>query len=174
MNSLEESNSGAACEYKENLNLLRQAYLFSGLPLESLKVFAYLGTRERLHDGDYLFREGDDDDRAYCIVSGKARLELSDNGRVRGIRDLGEGEFIGGLTLLGDARRLFSLRSVGETVCIVLTREKFAKAVKQFPDQMPHIFKVVVEAVVDWEGRFLGALGADCVGCLPRVGVSLL
>jgi CRP-like cAMP-binding protein len=174
MSSLEKSDSGASCEFKENLNLLRQTYFFSGLPLESLKVLAYLGTREKFHDGDYLFRQGEDDDQAYGIVSGSARLELSDNGRVRDIRDLGEGDFIGGLTLLGDARRLYSLRAVGDTVCLVLKREKFAKAVQQFPDQMPRIFKAVVEAVVDWETRFLEALAADCAGCLPRLGVSLL
>jgi CRP-like cAMP-binding protein len=174
MSSLGKSDPGASCEFKENLDLLRQTYLFSRFPLESLKVFAYLGTREKLHDGDYLFRQGEDDDQAYCIVSGRARLELRDNGRVRNIRDVGQGDFIGGLTLLGDARRLYSLKAVGETVCIVLKREKFVKAVQQFPEQMPRMFRAVVEAVVDWETRFLEGLGADCGGCLPRLGVSLL
>ncbi|MCU0559297.1 MAG: cyclic nucleotide-binding domain-containing protein [Desulfobacterales bacterium] len=174
MSSLGKNSPEVPCEFKENLDLLRQTYLFSGFPLESLKVFAYLGTREKLHDGDYLFRQGEDDDQAYCIVSGKARLELGDNGPVRLIREVGPGDFIGGLALLGDARRLYSLRAIGEMVCIVLKREKFSKAVQQFPDQMPRIFRAVVEAVIDWEGRFLVALGADCGGCLPRLGVSLL
>jgi CRP-like cAMP-binding protein len=174
MNSLEESSLGPSCEFQENLNLLRQTYFFSGLPLESLKVFAYLCVRERLAAGEFLFRQGEDDHQAYYIVSGKARLERSENGRANEIREFGAGAFIGGLTLLGETRRLYSLRAVEETVCILLGRDKFTKAVQQFPEQMPRIIRIVVRSINDWEDRFLGELAPDCEGCLPRLGVSLL
>ena len=174
MSSLEESSIGPSCEFQENLNLLRQTYFFSGLPLESLKVFAYLCVRERLHAGEFLFRQGEDDHQAYYIVSGKARLDRSENGREREIREFGAGAFIGGLTLLGETRRLYSLRAVEETVCILLSRDKFTKAIQQFPEQMPRIIRIVVGSINDWEDRFLGELAADCGGCLPRLGVSLL
>lgn len=174
MSSSAENSPGTACEFTENLDLLRQTYFFSRLPLESLKVFAYLGTREKLNDGEYLFRQGEEDDQAYCVVSGRGCLERSDNGSRRDLREIGPGDFIGGLTLLGEARRLYSLRAVGGIVCLELKREKFVKAVQQFPDQMPRIFRAVVEAVVSWEARFLGELGGDCGQCLPRLGVSLL
>jgi len=162
MNSLEESSLGPSCEFQENLNLLRQTYFFSGLPLESLKVFAYLCVRERLAAGEFLFRQGEDDHQAYYIVSGKARLERSENGRANEIREFGAGAFIGGLTLLE------------ETVCILLSRDKFTKAVQQFPEQMPRIIRIVVRSINDWEDRFLEELATDCEGCLPRLGVSLL
>jgi CRP-like cAMP-binding protein len=174
MSSLEESNLDPSCEFQENLNLLRQTHFFSGLPLESLKVFAYLCMRERLHAGEFLFRQGEDDHQAYYIVSGKARLERSENGHEREIREFGAGAFIGGLTLLGETRRLYSLRAVEETVCILLSREKFTKAIKQFPEQLPRIIRIVVGSINDWEDRFIGELAADCGGCLPRLGVSLL
>ena len=174
MSSLEESSLDPSCEFQENLNLLRQTYFFSGLPLESLKVFAYLCVRERLHAGAFLFRQGEDDHQAYYIVSGKACLERSENGREREIREFGAGVFIGGLTLLGETRRLYSLRAVEETVCILLSRDKFTKAIQQFPEQMPRIIRIVVRSINDWEDRFLEDLSADCGGCLPRLGVSLL
>jgi len=174
MNSLEESSLGPSCEFQENLNLLRQTYFFSGLPLESLKIFAYLCVRERLAAGEFLFRQGEDDHQAYYIVSGKARLERSESGHANEIREFGAGAFIGGLTLLGETRRLYSLRAVEETVCILLGRDKFTKAVQQFPEQMPRIIRVVVRSINDWEDRFLGELATDCEGCLPRLGVSLL
>jgi CRP/FNR family transcriptional regulator, cyclic AMP receptor protein len=174
MSSSEENKPAAACEFNENLNLLRETYFFSGLPLESLKVFAYLGTRETLHDGEYLFREGEVDGQAYGIIAGGVRLERTENGAVRGIREFGPGDFIGGLTLMGDARRLYSARARGELRCLVLTREKFTKTVQQFPDQMPRIFRAVVEAVIGWEARFLEELGGDCGKCLQRMGVSLI
>jgi len=90
------------------------------------------------------------------------------------IREFGAGAFIGGLTLLGETRRLYSLRAVEETVCILLSRDKFTKAIQQFPEQLPRIIRIVVRSINDWEDRFIGELAADCGGCLPRLGVSLL
>jgi CRP/FNR family cyclic AMP-dependent transcriptional regulator len=172
MSSLDESSLGPSSEFQENLNLLRQTHFFSGLPLESLKIFAYLCVRERLHAGEFLFRQGENDQQAYYIVSGRARLERSENERE--IREFGAGVFIGGLTLLGETRRLYSLRAVEETVCILLSRDKFTKAIQQFPEQLPRIIRVVVRSINDWEDRFLGELAVDCGACLPHLGVSLL
>ncbi|MGE5256152.1 MAG: Crp/Fnr family transcriptional regulator [Hyphomicrobiales bacterium] len=174
MSSLDESSLSPSCEYQENLNVLRQTYFFSGLPLESLKIFAYLCTRERFRSGEFLFRESEDGGEAFCLISGKAQLERSADGRSLTMRVVGVGEFIGGLSLLGETRRLYSLRALEETVCLVLGREKFTKTLQQFPGQMPRIFKAVVGAISAWEERFLGELSGDCSRCLPKLGVSLL
>jgi CRP-like cAMP-binding protein len=174
MSSLDESSLRPACEYQENLDILRQTYFFSGVPLESLKVFAYLCTRETFDSQEYIFQQGENGDDAFCIVSGSAQLERNGNGGARAIRICGPGEFFGGLTLLGETQRLYSLRAVEKTVCMVLGREKFTKTIEQFPAQMPRIVKAVVNAVVKWEQRFLDDLASDCGGCLPRLGVSVL
>jgi CRP-like cAMP-binding protein len=174
MSSLDENSLGPSSEYQENLNILRQTYFFSGLPLESLKVFAYLCTRERIKNGHVLFRQGEDDGDAFCLIAGKAQLERTFESKTFPVRVFGPGEFIGGLSLLGETRRLYSLRALEETVCLVLTREKFSKTLQQFPGQMPRIFRAVVGAINRWEEHFLEAMSGDCDGCLPRLGVSLL
>ena len=174
MSSQEKNSLAPSCEFTENLDLLRQTYFFSGLPLESLKVFAYLCTRETFRSGDYLFRQDEDDGQAFYLVSGRLCVERTEKGKTRELRTFEAGQFIGGLTLLGETRRLYSLRAAADAVCIVLGREKFAKAIQQFPDQMPRIFKAVVKVVDDWEERFLTERADDCGGCLPNLGVSLL
>lgn len=174
MSSLEKSSLSPSCEYQENLDILRQTYFFSGVPLESLKVFAYLCTRETFKPNEFLFQQGEDGGDAFCIVSGNAQLERSENGGALPIRVCGPGEFIGGLTLLGETQRLYSLRAMETTVCIVLSREKFSKTIEQFPAQMPRIVKAVVGAIIKWEQRFLEELASDCGGCLPRLGISVL
>ena len=75
MSSLETDKLTAGCELDQNLELLRQTYLFSGIPLETLKVFAYLCSREKFQEGEYLFRQGEDDGQAFYIISGHAVLE---------------------------------------------------------------------------------------------------
>ena len=136
---------------EENLEILRETYFFSGLPLETLRVFAYLCTRVKFKQGEYIFRQNEDDGRAFYIISGKARLERADNGSAKEIRDCSNGEFLGGLTLLGEVRRLFSLKAVQDTVCLVLNRDKFSKAIEQFPDIMPRIFKALAKNIDAWE-----------------------
>jgi len=174
MSSLDESSLSSSCEYQENLNVLRQTYFFSGLPLESLKIFAYLCTREKFSSGDFLFREGEDGNDAFCLTAGKAQLERTVGAGTRTLRTFEVGQFIGGLALLGETRRLYSLRALEETVCLVIGREKFTKTLQQFPGQMPRIFKAVVGAINAWEERFLEELSGDCGRCLPKLGVSLL
>jgi CRP-like cAMP-binding protein len=175
MSSLDESSLSPSSEYQENLDTLRQTYFFSGLPLESLKIFAYLCTREKFREGDYLFHQGEDDGEAYCILSGRVQLERTVQDATLPIRLYEAGAFIGGLTLLGETQRLYSMRVMEETVCLLLSRNKFAKTLDQFPEQRPRIFKAVVAAISNWEERFLESMAdAACSGCTPKLGVSLL
>jgi CRP-like cAMP-binding protein len=174
MSSSEENDLNPPCEYQDNLNQLRQTYFFAGLPLEVLKVFAYLCSREKYKAGDHLFRQGEDDGNAFCIIAGRARIDRQDAEATHALRIIGPGQFIGGLTLLGPTRRLFSLAAVDDTVSIVLSREKFSKTLHQFPEQMPRIYKAVVGAVQTWEEHFLEELDPRCDGCRPKLGVTLL
>jgi CRP-like cAMP-binding protein len=144
------------------------------LPLETLKIFAYLCTREKFKPGDHIFRQGEDDGQAFYIIDGKAGLERKDNGKTTKVRDCETGEFLGGLTLLGETGRFFSLKSVADTTCLVLNREKFAKTMEQFPDLMMKICRAVAQSIDNWEKRFLTDQGDQCGGCMERLGVTLI
>lgn len=174
MSLSEKNKSTPSSEFQENLEILRQIYFFSGLPLETLKIFAYLCTRENFKQGEYIFRQNEDDGQAFYIVEGKARLEREDNGDTAKLRDCESGEFLGGLTLLGETGRLFSLKSVTDTTCLVLNREKFAKTMAQFPDLMLKICKAVAQSIDTWEKRFLTDQGDQCGECMGRLGVTLI
>ena len=174
MNSSEKNRNDPSSELEENLEILRGIYFFSGLPLETLKVFAYLCTRVKFKQGEYIFRQNEDDGRAFYIISGKAILERTDNSTAKEIRDCNAGEFLGGLALLGETRRLFSLKAVQDTICLVLSREKFSKAIEQFPDTMPRIFKAVAKNIDAWEERFLADRADLCGECMVNLGVSLI
>jgi CRP/FNR family cyclic AMP-dependent transcriptional regulator len=174
MSLLEKNNSTPSCEFRENLEILRQTYFFSGLPLETLKVFAYLCTREKFKEGEYIFLQDEDDGQALYIIDGRAVLERSDNEKTTEIRNCESGEFIGGLTLLGEKRRLFSLRSVADTTCLVLNREKFSKTMEQFPNLMFKICNAVAQSIGTWEKRFLSDRADQCGECMDRLGVTLI
>jgi CRP/FNR family cyclic AMP-dependent transcriptional regulator len=174
MNSSGKNEANPSSELEQNLEILRQTYFFSVLPLETLKIFAYLCSREKFKQGEYLFRQNEDDGQAFYIISGKALLEREDSSSVKEIRECHSGEFIGGLTLLGEARRLFSLKAVVDTICLILVREKFSKTSEQFPDIMPRIFKAVAKNIDAWEERFLADRADLCGQCMSNLGVSLI
>ncbi len=174
MSSLEKNNLTPSCEFQDNLEILRQTYFFSGLPLETLKIFAYLCTREKFRDGEHIFRQDEDDGQAFYIIEGRARLERADNGKTVDIRDCKTGEFIGGLTLLGETRRLFSLKSVTDTTCLVMDRVKFLKTMEQFPNLLARICNAVAQSIDTWEDRFLSDRGDQCGECMNRLGVTLI
>jgi CRP-like cAMP-binding protein len=174
MNSSGKNDSNPASELEQNLNLLRQTYFFSGIPLEALKVFAYLSTREKFKENEYLFRQGEDDGQAFYIIEGEAVLERDDDGVTNTFRNFTSGDFMGGLSLLGEMRRLFSLKATAETTCLILNREKFAKVLEQFQDVMPRIFKAMVMGINNWEEHFLADRTDKCTDCVEQLGVSLL
>jgi CRP-like cAMP-binding protein len=175
MNSnLGKNDAGASCEYQENLNILRQIDFFSGLSLEATKVLAYLCSREKFKMDEYLFQQDDEDDRAFYIISGIAHLVHRTNGEASVLREYGEGEFIGRLSLTGKMRRLFDLRAKSDVVCLTISQEKFSKALEQFPDQLPKLIRVIVENIYKWEKHFITQRTGDCNDCMQLIGVSLV
>jgi CRP-like cAMP-binding protein len=174
MSLLEKNNSTPSSEFQENLELLRQIYFFSGLPLETLKVFAYLCSREKFKQDEYIFSQDEDDGQAFYIINGRAQLERQDNGNTTAVREYTTGEFIGGLTLLGETKRLFSLKSTTDTTCLVLGREKFSKTMEQFPSLLAKICNAVAKSIDTWEERFLSDRADQCGDCLNSLGVTLI
>lgn len=123
---------------------------------------------------DYLFQKNDDDGQAFYIISGKCGLFHTNRGSELLIREYGQGEFLGGLALLGNLPRLYSLQALTALSCLVLARDKFSRAMQQFPELIPKIFKGVVTRIHTWEKRLLVDYSACFESCKELIGVSLL
>jgi CRP-like cAMP-binding protein len=174
MNSYQEKNDLLEkSEFQENLTILREIYFFSEFPLEVLKVFAYLCTREEYKEGDIIFNQDDDDGRAYYLLSGQARLSRSHENNEVLIRICGENTFFGAFTLASKINRLFVLTALTDTSCLVLTREKFQNTISQFPDSRISIIQSLSDNIISWEEKFLSE-NLDCDSCRSVMGVSLL
>ena len=169
-----KNSSDAGSEFQQNLEILRQIDFFAGLPMETLKVFAYLCTRESFASDDYLYDMGDDDGQACYILSGRLDLIHEINGQSQTIRQCETGEFIGGLSLLAPVQRLFSLKAGQDTECLVLTREKFAKAIEQFPELTPRIFRSIADSIRSWDQQILFALSEKGLSLEGTAGISAI
>lgn len=172
--STEKNSAGAICEFTQNLEILRQIEFFAGLPMETLKVFAYLLEREAFNAGDYLYHQDDEEGRAFYILKGGLCLVRHIDGQEQMVRHLDEGEFIGGLSLLSPMRHLYSLKAERDTVCLVLTREKFSRAIAQFPELVPRIFKSVADSIRNWDRQRLFEITEKGLILEDMVGISAI
>ena len=174
MNSSAATESASSCEVDKNLDLLREIRFFAGLPMEMLRLLAYLCVRVNYRSGDLLFIQGEDDGQAIYIISGTARLIRTQDKQERVLREFGAQAFIGGLSLLGSVRRHFSLEATSEMVCLTLGRDKFSKVIQQSPDMMQKIIRTMVESINEFESTFIKTATEDEAVCHRFAGVSLL
>jgi CRP/FNR family transcriptional regulator, cyclic AMP receptor protein len=172
--SAEKNDSTSTCEFQKNLNILREIFFFSALPIDTLKVLAYLCTREIYKPGDFLFTQEDDDGQAFYLIEGESVLIRTENGREKIIRNYAAGDFTGALTLLGNMSRLFSLKAISTVTALVLSREKFVHAMDQYPEHFPNIFRAIVEKIHQWEAHLLSERSEGCDICKQTVGLSLI
>lgn len=151
------------CELEENLEVLRRNPVFSEIPVQRLRVYAYLSRRMRFREGEFLFRQGDRDPRGYILMAGRAQIirEYKDQSLI--LNELKEGEFFGGLALLADVGRLFSIRAVTAVECLTVDRESFRKLVVQFPEVAIKAIDTMIKRIVLMEERLLEMKAYECL-----------
>lgn len=164
--STEAESSKQTSEFQKNLEILRQITFFAALDLEPLKVIAYLATRERLKDGETLYKQGDQESQFVYVVSGKL-IAYRDHGEA--LAEFGPESYFGFLGLLGKSPHLFTVESQGESVFLTISRERFFKTLEQFPEIGAKLLVSVSQAVNAWERTALEKEGDE-----PHTGVSLL
>ncbi len=146
---------GGECELDQNLEILRQIPVFSGVPLDRLRLYAYLGKRICYPAGQFLFHQGELDDRGYIILCGRAQIIREYNDRFIILNELKEGDFFGGLALLAEIRRLFSCRAITDLECLTLDRESFRKILTLFPEVTIRVLDVMIKRIVSMEDKLL-------------------
>ncbi|GFK93790.1 putative NTE family protein [Fundidesulfovibrio magnetotacticus] len=153
--STETKPDTSSCAYADYLEVLRELPLFGGVPLDVCKVLAYLSVAETHQPGDYLIRQGETADAFHYLSCGRVEVMRQTGGEAVVLKTLEQGDSLGGLALILGGRANFSVRAVEETVSMALTRDKFLKTVKRFPELEPALLQALAAHVLDWEERFM-------------------
>lgn len=171
--STDQREGRKACGFSDYLEILRELPVFNGVPLDVIKVLAYLAGVETFSAGEALCEQDDPMDRCFCLLCGEVDVVRHTGACEAALSRRGEGYFFGGLGLLASAKALYTVRAVTDVECLVLTKEKFGKTAERFPDILPKILSNVVEHVFRWEGAFLTAHADECVSRSGEMGLSL-
>lgn len=161
------------CCFTEFLEILRELPVFNGVPLDVIKVLAYLSGVESFVPGEALCQQGEPLETCMYVVSGDVEVLRQSEVCEAGLSRRGSGYVFGGLGLLAPVKALYTVRAVSDVDCLVLTREKFLKTSERFPHIMPRILGNVVSHVFRWEEAFLKAHAEECACRGGEMGLSL-
>ncbi|MGB0712957.1 MAG: Crp/Fnr family transcriptional regulator [Gammaproteobacteria bacterium] len=99
-----------------------------------------------LEDGEVLMREGEVDDRLYCITSGRLAVEKSSPSTQEAItlHILSTGDLAGELAIVDGNEHTATLRAIGPTQVVSLARD----ALEGLLDTHPQVVYYVMRAIV--------------------------
>ncbi len=114
---------------------LRSIPILSDLEESVLVELSRAFTSEAYSPGGFIFHEGDAGDRFLVIARGTVEVlkAASDSLEPKRVEVLQDGDYFGELSLIMNAPRTTSARSLAETTCLVLTREKFQRLMDEVP-----------------------------------------
>ena len=118
-----------------NIEVLRQAPLFSELDDEATEALSASMSENRLRRGDALFREGDEGDRLYVVIEGKIKLgRTSADGRENLLAILGPGQMFGELSLFDPGPRSATVTAVTDCIMQSLSHDELGRWLNGRPE----------------------------------------
>jgi CRP-like cAMP-binding protein len=112
---------------------LKRVYLFQSLKNTELELILSIARRWKFTAGQTVFREGDEGDRFYLILSGKVALEASGPGRIVRVQTLGEGDQLGWSSLLVEGGKHFQARTLEPVRALALDGARLRQVCEQDP-----------------------------------------
>jgi CRP-like cAMP-binding protein len=131
-------------ELARNMDYLRQLSPFERTPFEIIRLYAYIARRRRFRQGEFIFRQNQQADRAYLILTGEATLSVEKSGKTIPLQVLGPMGFFGYMALLARYDWGLSAQATAATETLTLDRESFRKILIRFPDQCIEVVESLV------------------------------
>ena len=120
---------------KEAVESLRQIPLFAKVADGDLRNMAQLLIERRFPKNKTIVEEGLPGDYMYVIREGRVKVtKLSGDGREKILELMGAGDFFGEMSLLDNAERSASVKTLTETRILALSRTDFLSVMRRSPD----------------------------------------
>ena len=121
---------------------LRSVPLFAGLSKRQRRRLAQLADEIDVPEGIDLVREGEFAYELFVIAEGTARVKRREGGDVA---ELGPGDCVGEMGVMGDLRRNASVVSTSAVIAIVMTPQDFHAMTREMPAVAGRIRALVAE-----------------------------
>jgi CRP/FNR family transcriptional regulator len=155
-----------------DIEVLRRAPLFATLDDEAFRLLTDELTEVDLSRGASVFREGDQGDQLYFIVSGKVKLgRTSPDGRESLLAILGPGELFGEMALFDPSPRTATATAVSETRLAGLKNESLNALLRTRPEVSAQLLQALARRLRRTNDSLSDLVFSDVPG---RVAKALL
>jgi NTE family protein len=120
-------------ERRQLSTALHRNQIFASLPLHVLRDLADELQDHFVAGGEILFHQGDSGDALYLVVSGRLHILRETADGISVIGELGPGETVGEIAILGGERRLATAIAVRDTQLAALSKEGFHRILEKYP-----------------------------------------
>ncbi|UCI07169.1 cyclic nucleotide-binding domain-containing protein [Mesorhizobium sp. B1-1-8] len=130
---------------KDEVGMLQRVPLFSGIEPAKLKLIAFTSDRVSYSVGQILFRQGDEGDAAYVILSGRADILVdSDSGPTK-VAELAPNSIVGEIAILCNGYRTATVRAASPLEVLRIRKDHFLRLMREFPEMTIEILRVLAD-----------------------------
>lgn len=129
----------------DEVGMLRRVPLFSGIEPTKLKLLAFTSDRVSYSAGQILFRQGDEGDAAYVILSGTAEVLVESEGGQIKVAELEPNSIVGEIAILCNVSRTATVRAAAPLEALRIRKEHFLRLLTEFPEMTIEILRVLAE-----------------------------
>ena len=101
----------------------------------------------QLAAGQILFKEGDDADSMYVVLSGRLRATREEEGLARLVGEITRGETVGEMALLTGGKRSATVQAMRDCVLVGLDSPAFAQLARLCPESVMHVARVQFDRI---------------------------
>jgi CRP-like cAMP-binding protein len=129
----------------DDIRILSGVRLFEGFTQDQLRLLAFGAETTVLFAGKKLYREDDEADSAYVVVSGEILLYRELGNRRLPVSTVGKGAILGELALIADTKRLTSASTATDAEVLRLNRRMFRRILEEYPEVAARLHQRIAE-----------------------------
>ena len=132
---------------QDEVDLLRSIPMLANMPTNKLKLLAFASDRVSYPKGEILFRQGDDADAAYIVISGNADVLVSadGSGKESKVAELGPNSFVGDMAILCDIPRTATVQANEGLDALRIKKEHMMDMMRDSPDLTMSVLRELVQ-----------------------------
>lgn len=130
---------------KDEVGMLRQVPLFSGVAPAKLKLLAFTSDRVTYAPGQIIVRQGEVGDAAYVVLSGRAEVLVdSPNGQIK-VAELEPNAIVGEIAIISNQTRTATVRAMTSTETLRIRKDHFLRMLGEYPEMSVEIMRVLAD-----------------------------
>ena len=130
---------------KDEVGMLKRVPLFAGVEPAKLKLLAFTSDLVSYNAGQVLFRQGEEGDAAYVILTGSADILVeSDAGQIK-VAGVEPNAIVGEIAILCDVSRTATVQASERLEALRIRKDHFLRMLKENPEMTLEILKVLAD-----------------------------